>query len=273
MSCQKKSQKKSLFEKGVSLGINKNGKLEEASGLVESANQPGYFWTINDSGNPADIFLIDKQAKTKKVFHLAGIKNRDWEDITIGTGPEENTSYLYIADIGDNVAVNTYKFIYRIKEPSLDDDNRINNVDKLTIRLADTKRDSETLMFDPSTKNLYLVSKRESNVILYEIAFPYKADTIIAKKVGTLPFTFINGGAISPNGKEVLLRNYTDIFYWKKKSNETIPELLKTKAIELPYDREPQGESIAWARDSTGYYTLSENAKGERGKLYFYKRN
>jgi len=271
VSCQKKPNEKSLFEKGVAHGTNKNGKLEEASGLVESARQPGYFWVINDSGNPADIFLIDKQAKTKKVFHLTNIENRDWEDITIST--EGNTSYLYIADIGDNNARYTYKYIYKIKEPSIEDDELISHVDKLTVKLEDKKRDSETLMFDPTSKNLYLISKRESNVIVYEIAHPFKVDTIIAKNIGALPFEFINGGAISPEGNELLLRTYTDIYYWKKKNNESIPDLLKTAAIELPYNREPQGESIAWARDSTGYYTLSENAKGERGKLYFYKRN
>ena len=273
VACQQQSKDKTgLFNKGISLGTNKNGKLEEASGLVESIKQPNYFWTHNDSGNPASIFLINNKAETKKVFKLKGVKNRDWEDITIGSGPDPNTNYLYIGDIGDNLSEDKLKFIYRIKEPSIDDEEEITDVDKLIVKLEDGSRDSEAIMFDPQTKNLYLVSKREAMVILYEIRYPFEADTIIAKKVATLPFSMIDAGAISPDGKEVLLRNYNDIYYWKKKANESIIELLQTPAIELSYDREPQGEAIAWARDSTGYYTISENAKGMRGKLLFYKR-
>src|SRR6478609_3614157 len=99
VACQQQSNNQTaLFSKGISLGTNKNGKLEEASGLVESIKQPNYFWTHNDSGNPASIFLINNKAETKKVFKLKGAKNRDWEDLTIGSGPDPNTNYLYIGD-------------------------------------------------------------------------------------------------------------------------------------------------------------------------------
>jgi hypothetical protein len=68
------------------------------------------------------------------------------------------------------------------------------------------------------------------------------------------------------------LKNYDQIYYWKKQGTESLVELLQTPAIELYYDREPQGESIAWAEDGSGFYTLGENAKGQKAKLYFYKR-
>src|SRR6478609_6625914 len=126
VACQQQSKDKTaLFSKGISLGTNKNVKLEEASGLVESIKQPHYFWTHNDSGNPASIFLLNDKAETKKVFKLAGVKNRDWEDITIGSGPDPNTSYLYIGDIGDNLSAHPLKYIYRIKEPSINDNEEI----------------------------------------------------------------------------------------------------------------------------------------------------
>lgn len=267
---QSSSVNEDLFEKGISLGINKNEKLEEASGLANSILQPDYFWTINDSGNGADLFLINKKANTKKVFKLFKIKNRDWEDIAIGPGPEKNIPYLYVGDIGDNIARHPYKYIYRLKEPALDQPEKITEFDTLVVKLEDGIRDSETLMSDPSTKNLYLVSKREDSVRVYEI--PFDGDTLVAKKIAMLPLTSINGGSISADGKEVLLRNYNKIYYWKKKGDESLAELFKTPATELPYDRELQGESIAWAQDGSGYFTLGENAKGERSKLLFYKR-
>ncbi|MEJ0057346.1 MAG: hypothetical protein WDN75_17830 [Bacteroidota bacterium] len=77
-----------------------------------------------------------------------------------------------------------------------------------------------------------------------------------------LPLTSINGGSISADGKEVLLRNYNKIYYWKKKGDESLAELFKTPATELPYDRELQGESIAWAQDGSGYFTLGGKRQG-----------
>ncbi|CAN5602451.1 hypothetical protein BH10BAC4_BH10BAC4_15060 [soil metagenome] len=272
VSCNSSSINETLFEKGESLGVNKNEKLEEASGLVASVLYPDHFWTHNDSGHKPQIFLISKKAKTKEVFTFANIDNRDWEDITIGAGPEPNTPYLYIGDIGDNLGRYPYKYIYRTKEPAPDQEEFITRFDTLIVRLDDGMRDTETLMSDPVSKNLYLVSKREDNVHVYEIHYPFDSDTLIAKKVGELPIESVNGGSISPDGTEVLIRNYEHLYYWQKKGDESIPDLLKTPFTELPYDREPQGESIAWGRDGSGFFTLGENAKGERSKLFFYKR-
>ncbi|NOT75081.1 MAG: hypothetical protein HOP08_09150 [Cyclobacteriaceae bacterium] len=272
IGCKAPEKDYSLFEKAVAVGVNKNDKLEEASGLIASQRNPDLLWTHNDSGNPAHIFLLDKEAKTQKTFKLSKIKNRDWEDITIGAGPKENTSYLYIGDIGDNIGLYDIKYIYRLVEPAIDDDEKITEFDTLIVKLDDGSRDSETLMFDPASKNLYIVSKRESEVRLYEITHPFDGDTLVATKKISIPLTYINGGSISFDGKEVLLRNYDHIYYWKKKGDESIVELLKTPPVEIPYSREPQGESIGWALDNSGFYTLSENAKGTRAKLFYYKR-
>ncbi len=270
--CSPQAQDKTLFDKGKSLGTNKNKHLEEASGLVASASNPGYLWSHNDSGHSAKISLLDQEASTKKTYILDKIENRDWEDIALGPGPGANTQYLYLGDIGDNLARYDVKYIYRFPEPLLDASEIISDFDTLMVKLSDEIRDTETLMIDPISKNLYLVSKRQKKVGLYEITYPFTADTLIAERVVDLDLKNINGGSISTLGDEVLLRNYEHIYYWKKTSNETIVDLLKKPAIELQYDPEPQGESIAWAQDGSGFFTLSENAKGERAKLYFYKR-
>jgi len=275
-ACMVKStpQTVDLFKKGKDLGtVDK--KLEEASGLVESVANPDHFWTINDSGNPPDVFLIDKKADTRLTCKLAKIRNRDFEDIAIGAGPIEGKNYVYVADIGDNLAQYQYKYIYRFEEPTLVTDEKkitITKFDTLTIKLPDGTRDTETIMIDPLTHDLYLVSKREEMVRLYFIKYPFPKGTIVPEKVATLPFTKIVAGSISTDGTEVLLKNYDSVYYWKKKDIESIPALLKSKHQILAYDKEPQGEAIAWARDGSGYYTLSESIKDFRGKLFFYKR-
>jgi hypothetical protein len=268
-SCSKKD---SLFESQQNLGTVSK-KLQEASGLVASIANPGYIWTHNDSGNSASIYLINEKAEIVMTCKLSSTVNRDWEDITIGPGPDENVSYLYVADIGDNEGVYPYKILYRIKEPGFSGDKiEIDKVEKLVIELPGGARDTEAIMVDPITKYFYISSKRENKVRLYEIKFPFTSDTLHAEEIGKLPFNNIVAANISMDGSEVLMKTYRDIFYWKREGNESIPNLLRRKPVKLEYNPEPQGEAIAWKRDGSGFYTLSESDKGDGGSLYFYKR-
>jgi hypothetical protein len=270
--CTFEQHDSSLFGKGEVLGINHNKKLEEASGLAPSIIYPGCVWTINDSGNPPQVFLLDQKAKTKRTFTLSGVKNRDWEDITIGPGPDPAVKYLYVGDIGDNLKAFPLKYIYRFPEPAEDNPDEITEFETLVVKLDDGVFDSEALMCDPISKNLYLLSKQQKTCGVYEIKFPFSADTLIAKRLYDIPYESINAGAISPDGAEVVIKNYDNIYYWKKPGEESIAELLKTLPMGLHYTREPQGEAITWAWDNSGFYTLGENGRGERAKLYFYKR-
>jgi hypothetical protein len=268
----KTKQDSTLFEKGAPMGVNNNKKLEEASGLIASINYPGSLWTHNDSGNPAKLFLLDGKGKTKKTYELAGVENRDWEDIAMGSGPVEGTNYIYLGDIGDNLRRYDIKYIYRFPEPVEGQPEQIQNFDTLLVRLEDGIFDSEALLCDPVSRNLYLFSKEQKKSGVYEIQFPFTTDTLVAKHLYDIPFRTVNAADISSEGNEVLIKTYDNIYYWKKNGNESINELLKKPPIDLEYDREPQGEAIAWAADGSGFYTLGENAKGERAKLYYYKR-
>lgn len=270
--CTKDEGTSNLFSGGKILGeVDK--KLEEASGLVASVVNPGYFWTHNDSGNPAEVFLINDKAEIVMTCRLAGIKNRDWEDIAISV--ESDTSYLYIGDIGDNEAKFMYKIIYRFVEPVLTTDKLlINQFDTLVIKLDDGARDTEAMMIDPASNDLFVISKREQKIRLYQMSLPLiSTDTTVAEFKEELPFTWIVAADISADGKEVLIKDYDYVYYWKRLASETIPELLKTKPAILKYEREPQGEAVAWSRDASGFYTLSETAKGIKGRLFYYKRN
>jgi hypothetical protein len=249
-------------------------KLEEASGLVASAAHPGYFWTHNDSGNGAELFLIDSTAQIVATMPLAHVHNRDWEDITLGPGPEPDKTYLYVGDIGDNNAQYPYKIIYRLEEPTQIENKVIEKFDTLYIQLPDGTRDSEALMIDPITSHMFIISKREDSVRLYQFANTWKSgDTLTAELKIKMPFFNTVAADIAVDGSEVILKNYDHVYYWKRNGSEFIPDLLLQTPIELKYKPEKQGESIAWSRDGSGYYTLSESSTKERGRLLFYKRN
>ncbi len=266
-----------VFEAGISVGVVKDTKIREASGLVASRINPGMLWTHNDSGNDPDIFLIDERGEIKCTVHLSGTKNRDWEDITIGLGAD-GRSYIYVGDIGDNGAVHESKFIYRVEEPKIGDgvtDTTLNNVDKIEFKFSDGARDAEALMMDPVSKNFYVFSKRESRVNLYTLSGSLSTtEVMIAERVAEkLPFSFIVAANISEDGSEILAKNYASVFYWKRLSGESVEDAIKRAPETLPYAQEPQGESIAFDLNGTGYYTISERKKKTEQHLYFYKRN
>jgi hypothetical protein len=249
--------------------------LEEASGLVESIAQPNHFWTLNDSGHPAEVFLIDTNAQIKLVCKLKGIENRDFEDIAVAIDPRDGKRYVYAADIGDNLEKFKVKLIYRFEEPSLATgaEMTITKFDTIKVVLEDRVRDTEAIMIEPKTNDLYLVSKREDSVRLYQVKYPFTRDTLTAIWVAILPFHKIVAASISADGNEVLMKDYDRVYYWKASNNLDLEKLLMTKPIELAYERERQGEAICWARDGKGFYTLSEAVRGEMGRLLYYKRN
>jgi hypothetical protein len=262
------------FEKGQPLSELTDKKLKEASGLAASVGNPNMLWTHNDSGNDPEIFLVDRNLEIKLTVRLAGVENRDWEDITVGPGPDPSKNYVYVGDIGDNDSVYPEKYIYRFPEPTLGSDDQISvsAFDKIVFRLEDGVKDTESLFIDASSKNLYVISKREEPVFVYELKYPQPTgDVLTARKIGSLPFKGIVAADRFSKG-DIIMKNYTHIFYWENKEREDVATLLKRPPLEVPYEAEPQGESIAWAVNGTGFYTLSEKKKKQPSYLYFYSR-
>jgi hypothetical protein len=276
-ACSQKSEKvnATIFLTGQELAEVTNKKLEEVSGLAASINNPKLLWTQNDSGNGAEVFLVDEKMEIRLTCKLKGVVNRDWEDIAVGPGPEPGKSYVYVAEIGDNLGIFQYKNIYRFEEPVLkagQTEVTITNFDTITFQLADQTKDTEALMINPLTKNIYIISKREEPVYLYELPYPQSTkDTLTATKVMPLPVTQIVAADFSKDGKEIIMKNYRNVYYWKS-ADRPIAQVLKERPYVVEYKKEPQGEAITFARDGSGYYTVSEKVKGEKSYLYFYPR-
>jgi hypothetical protein len=270
-------EKPDLFEfsSGKKLAELKNDTIEEVSGLAASINNKGFLWTHNDSGNDASIFLIDENLNIKLTCKLVGAENRDWEDITIGPGPDSSKTYIYVGDIGDNLARYDTKIIYRFEEPVMkvgENEKEVTAFDRIIFQLPDERKDTETLMLDPNTRDLYVISKREKPVAVYQLRYPQETDTTLtAKKVADINKGEIVAGTFSHHGDEILLKNIKNVFYWKTDGKE-LEEVFKTKPHILPYEKEPQGEAITFALDDSGYYTISEKVSGEKSFLWFHKR-
>lgn len=251
--------------------------INEASGLVASVVHRGWFWTHNDSGDGPRVFLIDDSARHRATYYLQGVSAYDWEDMAMME--RDGDPYLLIGDIGDNRGERPYVFLHVLKEPlaatpqGATDTLSREHIQSLVMRYEDGPRDAESLFFDSRDKQLYVISKRELEVGIYATPLPESdTGTLMLRKVGVLPHVFITSAAISSDGTEVLIKNLLQVFYWRRKPHESIPEMFRRTAVEQPYHPEPQGEAIAFAADGSGYYTLGEAVLGLRPVFYFYRR-
>lgn len=254
------------------------GQVDEASGLADSRTLPGYLWTHEDAGSDNRLFLLNHGGTSIRGYVLPGIINRDWEDIAVGGGPQDGVSYLYLGDTGNNDANpgTTSHFIYRVPElTTLDESFAASDIARITYRYPEGTPDAETLLLDPVTKDLFIVSKELDKAQLYRLPYPQATEgVIIAELIGQVPaISLATGGDISADGQEILVRTYTNIFYWQRKSGETIGQTLLRQALKtLPYELEPQGEAVCFDRDMKGYFTLSERRTATSVTLNYYKR-
>lgn len=264
------------FTDGEIVGTLDNEKINEASGLDASiVNGPTTYWTLNDSQGEAKVFLINNKGQFIASALVGSTKNRDWEDITTGPGPDSTKSYVYVADIGDNRAIYDVKYIYRLEEPRLSKGDAITltSFDSIRFQLPDKRRDTEAVFIDQLTNDLYVFSKREKQVNLYRLPYPQSTDSVcLAEFVLTLPITQVVAADYDASTGELLVKNYDSIYYWKKSARETFVEMLSRKALHLAYTPEPQGEAICFDTEGHGYYTLSEAKKDFIPALLFYKR-
>ena len=268
-----------LFSSASPAGTIESAEIDEASGLAVSRSNENYLWTHNDSGGDPVIYLLSEQGADVGRIELEGAINRDWEDLAIGPGPQEGINYLFVGDIGDNRAVRESLSIYRLAEPSLPVSELPINLttsefDRIEFEFPDGSRDSETLMIDPFTRDIIILSKREKNINVYRLNYPQSLDSVNeAEYLTSLPFTQVVAGDISENGLEILIKTYDNVYYWSREASQSITDTFKQEPEILPYSPEPQGEAIAWAPDGSAYFTLSEKADESTPVLYRYDRN
>jgi len=259
------------FEK-TPVPISLSTEIIEASGIADSRNNPGNLWVEEDSGNPPQLYLLGHDGSIKKTVMIDGAVNRDWEDIAVANGPEPGKNYLYVGDIGDNDNIYPECTIYRFIEP-LADVPTVTSYDRIVFQYADGPRDAEAFLVDGVTKDIYIITKRDTKSRIYKIAYPQNtSDTNQAVFVSELSYSGVVSASLSVNEKELIIKTYTALNYYTRKEGESLEQTFKTQATLLGYQLEPQGEAVSFALDNSGFYTLSEKAFDISPVLYFYKR-
>ena len=129
-------------------------------------------------------------------------------------------------------------------------------------------------MISYKDKDIYFFTKTTSGSKVYKLAFPYDATSVYTLTfLGQLSLNSVVGASISYDQKEIIIKTYTGLNYYSKSSSENIFQAVSKPPEIIPYVLEPQGEAVSFAKDNSGYFTLSEKGFGTQVWLYFYKRN
>jgi hypothetical protein len=267
-----------VFRPAKKLTQLKSKKLAEISGIAASYRHKGLYWVINDSGNTSEVFLIDSLLNIVATCSLQNVLNRDWEDIVVGPGPDPSKSYVYVADIGDNFGFFPVKVLYCFEEPARPAGNStislgVKDIRRIAFRLPEGPKDSEAILFDHQTKNIYLLTKFEKPTGIYELKYPYfTGDTLMTSKVAAFAMPSIVSGSVSRDGKHVLLKNYKRIYYWDNSKLEPLASVFAREPSIIPNADEAQGESMTWTITGNGFFTISETTQNFPTFLYYYQR-
>lgn len=254
------------------LGKVTSAAITEISGIVPYGFEEGYFWVHNDSGDGPNIYLIDSKASLKVRVEVEGLKAIDIEDI--GRFQLNDKKYLLLADMGNNLRDREILSLYIIEEPKLNfnvSSIKVPLVKELKYRYSDKRRDAEALFVDPLDLQVYILSKRDFESTVFSFPIDLKSNQVnVLKPLQTLPFTFTTAADISSDGKYILAKNLTHIYFWERKNKESIIESFQSEPKIIPYQIEPQGEAICFDLKKRFFYTISERPFGLDSYLYRY---
>jgi len=262
----------------------KSNEIKESSGLANSPCQPEILWTHEDSEGDSFVFAISLQGDHIATFKVKDAENIDWEDIAIRK--EGDRCFLYIGDIGIGKGSRKNFTIYKVEEPKIDGKtysskqspiwiNKI-GVIKISHPGGSTRHDAETLLVNPQSGDLYILTK---NMVGPSTVYKLRANKLSENSIKTLekiaeiempsiPSGFLTGGSISFDGRSVVLCDYFgayELILPKDAKNFDEVWLQTPKKIELP--KRKQGEAVAYSVDGKALFATSEGTEPPLIKL------
>ncbi len=266
-------------EELTQLGTIESKTISESSGLVQSKLYPGHFWTINDSGQTNDLFLISAKGKTKAVVEIKGAKNVDWE--TMSSIDIDHRRRLLIGDVGDNSRRRESCQVYLLDEPKLklNPDKKIKHTttaQRVDFEYSDGPVNCEAMAYLQTRDELWLIEKGASigpGVVIgkfdgpgpgiYSLKIPKavaKTDKkLVAKRIADFPMLQVTGMDFSPDGNQLIVRSYFIAYHFAHNDGLSWLESIQSgppASIALPI--QVQGESVCFTDDSNSIVVTSE---------------
>ena len=253
-----------FFGQIETLGTVAEPELTETSGIAASRRHDGVIWAHNDSRNDAAVFATGVDGAALGRFDLDGVRQLDWEDMAIGPGPDPAVDYLYIGDIGDNLAFRPEVILLRVAEPDpASGGGTITGVERFGLVYPTPGINAEALAVDPITGDVMIVSKDPTGVavVYWAPAEELTAGGLTAlRQIATLDLgAEVSGADISAAGDMIALRGYREIWVWPRFDLD-LGVTLSGTPCQAASPEEVQGEAIAFDPSGLGLYTISEGS-------------
>ncbi len=235
--------------------------LTESSGIVASSVDPGILWAHNDSGDAPVLYCLTFRGEACGRVTLSGIEPVDWEDIARGPGPDPDTSYLYVADIGDNTRIRPEISVVRVPEPTRGD-SVISDAEVIRLSYPRGPRDAESAFVHPKTGDVYVITKGASPVAYVARAPLEPGTTIELEKVVPVPAPGLlpgpTGADISSDGRFLVLSTYAGAYEFE--ITGSLQDAFDAGGVEINLPPVMQREAVAYDLTGTRIFTTSEGA-------------
>ncbi len=250
--------------------------LYEASGIVRDPRRADLFWVHNDSGNDPNLYAVNLSGRIVGVVPIVGASNRDPEDIAIGPCP--GGVCLYLADIGDNLAVHPSVVVNRLPLPALPVSSATGTIEGAPVepnaswRLVyeDGRHDAEALAVDVERSELVVISKgRNGEIVLYAVALAdlgdQAAEPDTLRRIGRLRLPigentgqYVTAADLSPDASTLAVRSYTTLYTFAWKGSAAFDTSVAPSWASLIPAREIQGEGVSWDVSGESLILVSE---------------
>ncbi|HEX6125223.1 MAG TPA: hypothetical protein VFZ23_07595 [Pyrinomonadaceae bacterium] len=261
------------YAKPVIIGTIESKDIIESSGLAASPCQPNVLWTHNDAGDDAFIFALNLQGRHLGTWRVTNSNNVDWEDMAAYKDPS-GTCYLYLGDIGNNKLDRSVLRVYRVKEPPVQPDGAKSSkksplesdaAEFVAFKYSDTPHNAETLMAHPQTGDIYVLTKRlDGPSLVFKIKPAFgSAEAVVGERIGevslpAVPNGLLTGGVIAPDGKLVVVCDYSAGYELKLGTGANFDDVWKQKPIPIDLGDRKQGEAVTFRADGTSIIATSE---------------
>jgi len=240
--------------------------LDAVSGIAASWRNPGVLYLHNDRDRPEFVAVNEGGAVVGR-FTVSGAAVRDVEDIAVGRCPAGTC--VHLGDLGNNISPRTEFLILRVTEPLISAGMSASGTlaaERLAFSYPDGPHNAESLMIDPGTGALYVITKVAAGMHSAVYKLPAFGAGGMASKVADLPVPAAGDQPATaadahPCGAGFLLRTGNTAYEFRIAPGAAFESAFKVTPMVVPVGSEVQSEGIAYRADGRGYYTTSEGAR------------
>ena len=237
--------------------VVRDPRLTESSGLAVSPDDPGLLLTVNDSGHEPVVYVVDRAAGS--VVGTTTLVGIDPDDADTEAVAVDGDGRVWVADTGDNLRNRDDVSLYALAPPGSQPgaQEATTTPTRYPLRYPGGPADAETLLADPSTGQLWVVTKG-----LFGGSVLAVPDTLVAGEENPVEAldlavpALVTDGTVLPDGTAAVLRTYQRAYVY------ALPDWRLVGDFALPPQQ--QGESLTALPDGT---TLLAGSEGSPARI------